>query len=70
MLCLIVSPNTSTQIIDYTDDPEENLLPGEVNMAKLRNMYLSRRNLSAEKDGSVTETRTLFVKDELETVRR
>jgi hypothetical protein len=49
--------------LDYTDDPEENLLPGEVNMAKLRNMYLSRRNLRAERDGTVTETRTLVVKD-------
>ena len=44
---------------DYTDDPDENLLPGEVNMAKLRNMYLSRRRLRkrvVQEDGSVVET--------------
>lgn len=29
--------------LDYTDDPEQNVLPGEVNMAKLREMYLTRR---------------------------
>ena len=42
---------------DYTDDPDENLLPGEVNMAKLRNMYLSRRNLRVEKDESENVSR-------------
>ncbi|KAL7525314.1 hypothetical protein ACHAXR_000948, partial [Thalassiosira sp. AJA248-18] len=50
--------------LDYTDDPEENLLPGEVNMIKLRNMYLSRRLRRVEKDGTVVETTELLVNDE------
>ena len=28
--------------MDYTDDPEVNLLPGEVNMNALREVYLSQ----------------------------
>mmetsp|Transcript_32772 Transcript_32772/g.70787 ORF Transcript_32772/g.70787 Transcript_32772/m.70787 type:complete len:287 (+) Transcript_32772:173-1033(+) len=46
--------------LDYTDDPEENLLPGEVNMAKLRNMYLTRRRRRVQKDGTVVETTHLI----------
>lgn len=44
--------------MDYTDDPEENLRPGEVNMEKLRNMYLTRRRLRVvnETEGRVVET--------------
>ena len=41
---------------DYTDDPEENLLPGEVNMAKLRDLYTSRRLRRVEEGGAVVET--------------
>eukprot|EP00580_Thalassiosira_gravida_P010923 CAMPEP_0201633450 /NCGR_PEP_ID=MMETSP0493-20130528/6749_1 /ASSEMBLY_ACC=CAM_ASM_000838 /TAXON_ID=420259 /ORGANISM="Thalassiosira gravida, Strain GMp14c1" /LENGTH=311 /DNA_ID=CAMNT_0048105159 /DNA_START=65 /DNA_END=1000 /DNA_ORIENTATION=+ len=46
--------------LDYTDDPEDNLLPGEVNMAKLRNMYLTRRRRRIQKDGTVLETTHLI----------
>ncbi len=48
--------------MDYTNDPEENLLPGEVNMVKLKEVYLAtereRRMLRRveNSDGSVTET--------------
>ena len=45
--------------LDYTDDPEENLLPGEVNFVKLREVYLTQRRLLRRvenNDGSVTET--------------
>ena len=45
--------------IDYTDDPDENLLPGDVNMEKLKTMYLSRRRLRkrvVQEDGSIIET--------------
>jgi len=42
--------------LDYTDDPEENLLPGEVNMAKLRDLYTSRRLRRVEEGGAVVET--------------
>lgn len=47
--------------LDYTDDPEENLPPGDVNMAKLENMYLSssRRRVTSrrlEADGTMIET--------------
>lgn len=55
--------------IDYTDDPEENLLPGEVNMAKLRTMYLSRRRLRSRvvnEDGSITETIEILANEEEE----
>jgi hypothetical protein len=45
--------------LDYTDDPEENLLPGEVNFQKLREVYVGQRRLLRRvenNDGSVTET--------------
>jgi len=45
--------------LDYTDDPDENLLPGDVNMVKLKTMYLSRRRLRkrvVQEDGSIIET--------------
>merc|ERR1739841_170875 len=48
--------------LDYTNDPQENLLPGEVNMVKLKEVYLAtergRRMLRRveNSDGSVTET--------------
>jgi len=42
--------------LDYTNDPDENLLPGEVNMRKLSNMYLTRRRRRTQKDGTVVET--------------
>eukprot|EP00584_Thalassiosira_punctigera_P008114 CAMPEP_0172543176 /NCGR_PEP_ID=MMETSP1067-20121228/13631_1 /TAXON_ID=265564 ORGANISM="Thalassiosira punctigera, Strain Tpunct2005C2" /NCGR_SAMPLE_ID=MMETSP1067 /ASSEMBLY_ACC=CAM_ASM_000444 /LENGTH=289 /DNA_ID=CAMNT_0013329541 /DNA_START=441 /DNA_END=1310 /DNA_ORIENTATION=+ len=46
--------------LDYTDDPEENIYPGEVNMEKLRGMYLTRRRLRVEEDGTVVETTHLI----------
>lgn len=48
--------------LDYTDDPSSNVLPGEVNMIKLQEVYLAtereKRLLRRveNKDGSVTET--------------
>ena len=42
-------------ILDYTDDPSTNLLPGDVNMNKLRGMYLTRRLRRIEQDGTVIE---------------
>eukprot|EP00579_Thalassiosira_antarctica_P031564 CAMPEP_0202029118 /NCGR_PEP_ID=MMETSP0905-20130828/63809_1 /ASSEMBLY_ACC=CAM_ASM_000554 /TAXON_ID=420261 /ORGANISM="Thalassiosira antarctica, Strain CCMP982" /LENGTH=289 /DNA_ID=CAMNT_0048592859 /DNA_START=161 /DNA_END=1030 /DNA_ORIENTATION=- len=48
--------------LDYTDDPEENLNPGEINMAKLRKMYLSRRLRRVESDGTVVETTELLAR--------
>jgi len=48
--------------LDYTDDPSSNVLPGEVNMIKLQEVYLTtereKRLLRRveNKDGSVTET--------------
>jgi hypothetical protein len=47
--------------MDYTDDPKQNLLPGDVNFQKLNEVYLGkteRRLLRRVKndDGSVTET--------------
>ncbi|KAK1748736.1 hypothetical protein QTG54_000675 [Skeletonema marinoi] len=48
--------------LDYTDDPEENLLPGEVNFIALKEVYLAqeptRRLLRRvdNNDGTVTET--------------
>jgi len=52
--------------LDYTDDPEENLDPGEVNMIKLRNMYLTRRLRSrrVESDGTIVETTEILAKKE------
>ncbi|KAL3806906.1 hypothetical protein ACHAXA_011486 [Cyclostephanos tholiformis] len=46
--------------LDYTDNPSTNLLPGEVNMAKLRDMYLTRRLRKVEEDGTVVETTQLI----------
>ena len=48
--------------LDYTDDPEDNLLPGAVNFAKLREMYLSRRRRMrrVESDGTIIETTALL----------
>ena len=53
----LVPPSTA----DYTNDPDENLLPGEVNMDKLRGMYVDKqrrlhRERRVERDGSVVET--------------
>lgn len=52
--------------LDYTDDPEENLPPGDVNMKKLEGMYLSstsnnrrhqrRVRRRVQEDGTVIET--------------
>ena len=54
--CLLCHPQP-----DYTNDPDENLLPGEVNMDKLRGMYVDKqrrlhRERRVERDGSVVET--------------
>ena len=48
--------------LDYTDDPVDNLLPGAVNFAKLREMYLSRRRRMrrVESDGTIVETTELL----------
>ena len=46
--------------LDYTDDPEDNVLPGEVNFDKLANMYLTRRLRRVEKDGTVVERTELI----------
>ncbi|KAL3779309.1 hypothetical protein ACHAW5_006475 [Stephanodiscus triporus] len=46
--------------LDYTDNPSTNLLPGDVNMAKLREMYLTRRLRRVEEDGTVVETTQLI----------
>jgi len=51
--------------LDYTDDPEENLYPGKVNFDKVANMYLTRRFLREEKDGTIVETTVRYVTDEL-----
>ena len=47
--------------IDYTETPKNNLLPGDVNMAKLRSMYLRRRLRRVEKDGTIV-TRTELIR--------
>jgi hypothetical protein len=44
---------------DYTETPEINILPGDVNMEKLSEMYLSRRSRRVEEDGTVVETTEL-----------
>jgi predicted Zn-dependent protease len=48
--------------LDYTDDPSENLHPGQVNFDKLDGMYLAgRRTLRrVESDGRVIETHYLL----------
>lgn len=48
--------------LDYTDDPSENVLPGEVNMDKLRGMYLQRRMIRTMEDGTLVETTELIVR--------
>ena len=48
--------------LDYTDDPSSNIIPGEVNMEKLRDMYLSRRLRRVESDGTIVETSELLMK--------
>jgi len=45
---------------DYTDTPTTNMLPGDVNFAKLREMYLTRRLTRVEEDGTVVETTQLI----------
>jgi hypothetical protein len=45
---------------DYTDSPTTNMLPGDVNFAKLREMYLTRRLTRVEEDGTVVETTQLI----------
>jgi len=45
--------------LDYTDNPEENLLPGEVNFQKLKEVYLNQRRglrMAEKNDESVSET--------------
>ncbi len=54
-------------IVDYTDDPESNLSPGDVNMAKLSEMYLSRRLRRVEEDGTVVERTELVLKEKYRT---
>jgi len=49
-------------ISDYTDDPSSNLFPGDVNMDKLRGMYLTRRLRTVEEDGTVVERTELMVR--------
>lgn len=49
-------------LLDYTDDPESNVLPGDVNMNKLRSMYLSRRLRTVEEDGTVVERTELLLR--------
>lgn len=51
--------------LDYTDDPEENLYPGEVNFAKVADLYLTRRFLRTKEDGTLVETTVRYVRDEL-----
>jgi len=46
--------------LDYTETPKNNLLPGDVNMAKLRDMYLRRRLRRVEKDGTIVERTELI----------
>lgn len=46
--------------LDYTDSPTTNMLPGDVNFAKLREMYLTRRLTRVEEDGTVVETTQLI----------
>jgi len=50
---------------NYTDDPEEKLYPGQVNFDKVASMYLTRRFLREEKDGTIVETTVRYVTDEL-----
>jgi len=45
--------------LDYTDSPSTNMYPGDVNMAKLREMYLTQRRRKVQADGTVIETTIL-----------
>jgi hypothetical protein len=50
--------------LDYTDDPSENLHPGDVNFNKLKSMYLSsnkRLLRRVQEDGRIIETKMLVV---------
>ena len=49
-------------LLDYTDKPSMNILPGDVNMDKLSEIYLSRRSRRVEKDGTVVETTELVMR--------
>lgn len=51
--------------LDYTDDPEENLYPGEVNFDKVAELYLTRRFLRTKEDGTLVEKTVRYVRDEL-----
>ena len=54
--------------LDYTDNPDENLLPGDVNYNKLAGMYLSgnRRTMRRlQSDGTVIESHMLVVDHDL-----
>ena len=46
--------------VDYTVNPDANVLPGDVNMAKLRGMYLTRIFRRVKEDGIVVETTQLL----------
>ncbi|KAL3791765.1 hypothetical protein ACHAW5_008760 [Stephanodiscus triporus] len=46
--------------LDYTFSPDANMLPGDVNMAKLRGMYLTRIFRRVKEDGIVVETTQLL----------
>ena len=48
--------------LDYTDSPTSNMLPGEVNMAKLRDLYLTQRRRRVEADGTVVITRYTYLR--------
>jgi hypothetical protein len=48
--------------LDYTDSPTSNMLPGEVNMAKLRDLYLTQRRRRVESDGTVVITRYTYLR--------
>ena len=51
---------TTPRCVDYTDSPSTNMEPGDVNFAKLREMYLTRRLTRVEVDGTVVETTQLI----------
>jgi hypothetical protein len=50
--------------LDYTDNPDENLYPGEVNFNKLAGMYLSENRRTTRRlarNGRIIETHMLVV---------
>ena len=54
--------------LDYTDNPDENLLPGAVNYNKLAGMYLSSNKRTVRRlqsDGSIIESHMLVVDHDL-----